>query len=103
MIREDISDFNELLKSKKSKEIKCDVCTPNSVHVLEISFRYFNDWMLYIYGPMTNALIDTVLMVTYICETFYKSLEHNPVIRDYLDYTLWVYGAGGNVLPGLGS
>lgn len=35
MIREDISDFNELLKSKKSKENKCDVCTPNSVHVLE--------------------------------------------------------------------
>lgn len=35
MIREDISGFNELLKSKKSKENKCDVWTPNSVHVLE--------------------------------------------------------------------
>lgn len=34
MIREDLSGFNELLKSKKSKENKCDVCTPNSVHVL---------------------------------------------------------------------
>lgn len=34
MIREDLSGFNELLKSKKSKENKCDVSTPNSVHVL---------------------------------------------------------------------
>lgn len=35
MIREDIRGFNELLKSKKSKENKCDVCILNLVYVLE--------------------------------------------------------------------
>lgn len=58
-----------------------------------------NEGDIVICGVKTIGLIDSGSMITSVSESFYDSLQPQPVLHDISDFGLSVIGADGNQLP----
>ena len=58
-----------------------------------------NEGDVFVCGTKTSGLIDSGSSVTTICESYFDSLECQPLLRDINDFGLSVMAADGSPVP----